>query len=322
MSQLSTAIRNFKRTIRKKWKSVVVLPRSVLNGPIDKEFYTDEKADYSKLVTPVQPISSGHRLSSSFCTKEQLASEPFRFWTEEIREHWRLHRKLWEFCYILQVLYERRMLEPERKGLGFAVGEEPLPAVMASRGCTVLATDLSTEDPRSAAWAKTGQLASNVAKLNSRGICHEKEFKEQVCYRPVDMNHIPEDIIGFDFTWSSCSFEHCGSIDLGKRFLVEQMKCLKPGGIAVHTTEFNLSSESETIERGGTVIYRRRDVEEMIRNLRREGHYVEPILIDTGDSPEDQHIDTFPYSHELHLKLHLFEKYTSTSIGLIIQKNG
>ena len=52
------------------------------------------------------------------------------------------------------------------------------------------------------------------------------------------MNHLPDDLRGFDFTWSSCALEHLGTLAAGADFVVAQMDCLRPGGVAVHTTEF------------------------------------------------------------------------------------
>lgn len=261
-------------------------------------------------------------LRSCLCVKEQLESPAFRYWASALKEDFRLHRKLWEFCYILQSLYERGMLTEGKRGLGFAVGEEPLPSLMAQMGCEILASDLDSSDERAGVWAETAQLASTLEGLNERQLCEDSLFRERVSFQPIDMNKIPDDIQGFDFTWSSCSFEHCGSIGLGKRFLREQMKCLKPGGVAVHTTEYNLSSLEETIDEGTTVVYRRQDIESMIRDLQSEGHEVEPLQLFTGRSKEDSQIDLFPYSENPHLKLHLFDRYVSTSVGLIIRKSG
>ncbi len=260
-------------------------------------------------------------LRSGLCTRDQMESPAFRYWSMKIRESWRLHRKLWEYCFILQALYERDMLHPNRSGLGFAVGEEPLPALMADLGCKIVATDLDSSDRRAAVWAKTAQLAASLEGLNNRNLCEDSVFRERVSFRPVDMNRIPADLGGFDFTWSSCSFEHCGSIELGKRFLREQMRCLKPGGIAVHTTEFNLSSTDRTVDSGTTVIFRRQDVEAMIRDLQAEGHEVEKLQLDLGSSPEDSTVDIPPYSNNVHLKLELFGEYVSTSVALIIKKS-
>ena len=46
---------------------------------------------------------------------------------------------------IAQALYERGKLKPGSRGLGFAVGKEPLSDLFASFGCDVVATDLEGE---------------------------------------------------------------------------------------------------------------------------------------------------------------------------------
>lgn len=57
-----------------------------------------------------------------------------------------LSRKAWEFAAISQVLSERDMLRPGRRGCGFAVGTEPLASAYAARGAEIVATDLGAED--------------------------------------------------------------------------------------------------------------------------------------------------------------------------------
>src|SRR5262249_38291312 len=149
----------------------------------------------------------------------------FRRWVPRLYTHFRLHRKLWEFCYIAQALEERGMLGPGRRGLGFGVGREPLAELFASLGCEIVATDLDDEQARRAGWADTEQHASKLEALNERKICDPEIFRKLVAFRYVDMNAIPADLRGFDFTWSSCSFEHLGSIDRGMRFILKQMDC-------------------------------------------------------------------------------------------------
>jgi hypothetical protein len=265
------------------------------------------------------PGAAPGRMISGLCTFEQLDSPAFRRWAAAIGEPWRAHRKLWELAYICEALDERGMLRPGRRGLGFAVGAEKLPAVFAARGCEITATDLPAEDERNQAWARTGQWVGNLASLNAAGLCPEGVFREKVTYRPVDMNEIPADLDRFDFTWSTCSFEHCGGIELGLRFLEEQMRCLVPGGIAVHTTEFNLSSNDDTVATGGCVIFRLQDIERVATKLQAQGHHVEPIDLSPGAAELDRHVDRPPYSGDRHLRLDLFG-YASTSIGLIIRK--
>src|SRR6516162_10212999 len=108
----------------------------------------------------------GERLKSCLCTQAQVESETFRQWAQRIREPHQVDRKLWEFCFIAQALSERGMLQPGRRGLGFAVGREPLPALFASYGCEVVATDLDPERAREKNWVDTGQHAANAEVLN------------------------------------------------------------------------------------------------------------------------------------------------------------
>ena len=307
------ASRNFQADAWRKMISSISFPQIYANP---------ETHDFSMLSYPESKSQSHERLLSCLCTKSMLQSDAFRYWLDELGERSRLHRKVWELSYIVQTLHERDKLNPGCRGLGFAVGMEPLSSYFASRGCTVTATDLDAADERSIEWAETGQHAAADSQLNSRNLCSPDVFEKNVSYRAVDMNVIPDDLQDYDFTWSTCSFEHCGSIGLGKRFLREQMKCLKPGGIAVHTTEFNLSSNEDTIDEGGCVIFRRQDVEGMVRDLQADGHYVEPLDLWAGDAPEDHWIDVPPYGENKHLKLELWHKYVSTSIGLIIEKDG
>ena len=267
------------------------------------------------------PARPPARLVSSLCTAEMLESEAFRFWTAALKEKWSYHRKLWEYAYLCQALYERGMLGLDRRGLGFAVGRESLPALFASYGCAIVATDLAAEDPRASGWANSGEWARTLEELNRHGLCPPPLFRERVTFRPVDMNHIPSDLTEFDFTWSSCSFEHCGSLELGVAFLMRQMDCLRPGGVAVHTTEFNLSSNRGTVRRGRTVIYRRSDIEDVVRRFEALGHAVEPLDLTIGTHPLDWHVDERPYSHDRHLRKRQ-GRYATTSIGLIITKSG
>lgn len=259
------------------------------------------------------------RLVSSLCSARQLESVEFREWCRRLGDTFSLHRKLWEWGYICQALSERGMLASGRRGLGFAVGKEPLPSLFASMGCDVVATDLDAADPRGATWSATNQLAAKQTELNARGLCYSETFRRRVTLRRVDMNRIPDELRGFDFTWSSCSFEHCGSIELGQEFLCRQMNCLKPGGVAVHTTEFNLSSNSRTITAGETVIFRRRDLEQLARRLRAAGHFVEPFDLSLDDRLQEA-LGQGPSSPSAgHLRLQL-GPYLATSIGLIIRR--
>jgi hypothetical protein len=235
-----------------------------------------------------------------------------------MREVPRLHRKQWEFCYILQALSQAGMLRFGARGLGFGVGKEPLVAVLAARGCCVVATDMDPAIATEIGWVASNQHAASLAHLNERGSCPPDIFAEQTSFRVVDMNHVPDELVGFDFIWSSCALEHLGTLEHGLNFVRRSLDCLNPGGVAVHTTEFNVGSNDVTVSEGGTVLYRRCDIETLADDLTAAGHIIN-LNLHPGDGQLDQHIDVPPYSESLHLKLQL-GAFVTTSLGLIIRK--
>jgi hypothetical protein len=256
---------------------------------------------------------------SELCKAMDYKAAWFKRWCDELGEVPNFHRKQWEFVYVMQALWERGCIAAGKKGLVFAVGTEPLPAMFAKYGVNIVATDIMPERGIEKGWDRGNQLCFGLDDLNTRGICDEAEFKKRVSYRPVDMNDIPADLVDFDFNWSSCSFEHLGTLEKGMTFLMEQMKTLKPGGWAVHTTEYNISSNDETQENNDTVIYRQRDIEQIVSRLQDAGHFVEELNFAVGGLPEDYAVDTEPHEQKTHVKLQV-GKYVVTSIGLIIQK--
>ena len=256
---------------------------------------------------------------SELCKAKDYQANWFIHWCNQLGEKPNFHRKQWEFVFVMQALWERGCIAAGKKGLVFAVGTEPLPAMFASFGCSILATDIFPEKGIEMGWDNGNQLCFGIESLNTRQLCDKEDFNSLVQYRPVDMNDIPDDLTSYDFNWSSCSFEHLGTLDKGFQFLKNQMKTLKPGGWAVHTTEYNVSSNDETQENNSTVIYRQRDIEHIVNELRADGHFVEEVDFSMGGLPEDFMVDVEPHQQKIHLKLQV-DKYVVTSIGLIIQK--
>jgi SAM-dependent methyltransferase len=248
------------------------------------------------------------RRRSELCKAQDFYTDWYKRWCTE-----------WEFVYNMQALWERDCIAPGKKGLVFAVGTEPAPSIFAKYGCYILATDIIPEKGIEKGWTNHNQLCFGLESLNTRKLCDDELLQEYVKYRAVDMNDIPNDLEGFDFNWSSCSFEHLGSIEKGLAFLKNQIKTLKPGGWAVHTTEFNVSSNDATQDNNETVIFRYRDIEAVIIELRDAGHFVEEPDYSMGGMAEDFMVDTIPHQQEVHLKLQV-DQFVVTSMGLIIQK--
>lgn len=249
------------------------------------------------------PAADRKPWSSALCTEASVSAEPIVSWADRLRPAWDganrataapLNRKIWEWSFILAALGQQELLRPGVRGLGFGVGRDPLAAVMASLGVDVVATDLDTARAMAKGWVQTGQHGGGLEGLNHSGLCEPEEFAERVAFEVVDMNRIPDHLRGFDFTWSACAFEHLGSIARGQEFLLEQMRCLRPGGLAVHTTEFNVFSNGPTIDSGDTVLFRRRDIEWLVDELRAQGHAIE-VDFNAGSGPADRYVDVPPW---------------------------
>ena len=225
------------------------------------------------------------------------------------------NRKTWEFIYISQVLKERGMLGEGMKGLGFACGKEPLPSIFACHGCTITATDAQSEISGEG-WRKTNQHSDSCSDLFYAHIVDQERFARNVTFRYVDMNSIPDDERDYDFIWSACALEHLGSIHAAKDFIYKAMNCLKPGGVAVHTMEFNLTSSFDTLHRGNVSVLRSIDLIEIAENLAWQGHRIEPLDFRLDGSAKDNFVAYPPYI-EPHFKM-LMEKLIITSFGLIV----
>jgi len=260
-------------------------------------------------------------LRSGMCRQGELESEVFQAWGARMGQPaGHLHRKIWEWCYIAQALWERDMLRPGRRGLGFAVGREPLADLFASLGCEIVATDVETDEAVAGDWVARGMHADSVEALNWREICEPGLFRERATFRFVDMRHLPpaEELGSFDFLWSACSLEHLGSLAMGEQFVYDALRYLRTDGgcgVCVHTMEFNVGSDDATISRGPTVLYRMRDLRRMAAELNWRGYGVDLDFRD-GDLLGDQAVDVPPYQHKVHLKL-LMDGYRVTSFGLI-----
>ena len=74
------------------------------------------------------------------------------------------------------------------------------------------------------------------------------------------------------------------------------MRTLRPGGVAVHTTEFNFLHQQDTVETGVTVLFLARHFTELANRLERAGHRVGPLDFDVGDGVVDRYIDLPPYA--------------------------
>lgn len=248
--------------------------------------------------------------TSQLCTSAQFAEPAFLEITEAMALERIAHRGIWQHAYIVSVLATEGVIAPGKRAIGFGCGAERTPALLASRGVTVLASD----QPGEAAEQRLD------AMFDARVIPRE-DYDRLVSFHPIDMNDLPGGLDGqFDCLWSASAMQHLGSIRRGLDFVERSLPALRPGGIAVHTMDFNLGSNEETVDNPDIAIFRRRDIEALAGRLQAEGHQVLPINLHPGEDREDEVIDQPPYGLP-HLKL-IIGRQVITTFGLAVRRKG
>lgn len=239
-------------------------------------------------------------LASKPSTQQDLESPWARHWLAQLKLPLVFHRKLWELAYVLQVLWQTGNLQKGRRGLGFGCGQEPLPSLFAAMGVDVLVTDLAPSEQEHAGWTGTDQHTYSRDAVYNPDLVDREAFDKHVSLRYLDMRRIPDDLRSHDFCWSICALEHLGSIRAGMDFVLNSLRTLRRGGVAVHTTEYNFLSDDQTVDNWPTVLFLRRHFEELEAEARSRGHIVAPLDFDVGASPLDLFIDVPPYQQDWH----------------------
>ena len=141
-----------------------------------------------------------------------------------------IHRKWWEWEFIYNRLSKAGVLRPGMRGLGFGVGFEKLPSFFASFGANITATDA----PGGINWSDSSNASDYLDKLFSSELIDRESFDNLVYFEYCDMNDIPEHLTNYDFCWSSCAFEHLGSLQHGLDFVINSIeRTLKVGGTSL-----------------------------------------------------------------------------------------
>jgi SAM-dependent methyltransferase len=260
-------------------------------------------------------------LKAKGCTEADLESDWAAFWCKELCLPVAYHRKTWEITYVPQVLFNEGKLFEGSKGLGFACGEERLPSLFAKYGVRVLATDLDPNRAEAQGWIKSNQHVQSFKQLRRTDVCPDESRLATIEGAYLDMNAIPSDLKGqFDFCWSICSLEHLGSIANGLNFIENSLDVLKPGGVSVHTMEFNVN-DGETVDNWPTVLFQKRHLLDLSARLRAKGFEVYEFDFDKGQGILDGFVDMPPYLSEsngrqAHLKLSV-DGFVCTSFSFV-----
>jgi SAM-dependent methyltransferase len=248
---------------------------------------------------------------SQLVTASQIYEPECTEWFRKLGYGPIMDRKVWEYSYILHALHTYAKVGSGSRGLAFGCGMEHAISILAADGSSILATDYVPEQVGT--WEARGLDDIFFEQYVSR-----EEFDARVTFQHLDMNEIPDELTGFDFCWSTGSLEHIGGHANGLAFVENAMKCLKPGGIAVHTTEFTITSETVFQDDPELSFYCRADIEALAERLIAAGHMI-VLNFERGNTVADLHVDTPPYHQGMTLCAH-FGTHVISSIGLIIQK--
>lgn len=278
---------------------------------------------------PTPEVPPDTQLGWRASTQRDIESEWCAYWSHQLGIKRLYHRKIWELSFVLQNMHAFGLLRPEMRGLGFGCGEEPIPSLLASRGVRVTATDLPPDHQNSLGWTSTQQHGSTLEKIWHPHLVERQAFHDHVELRHIDMTCIPNNLVDFDFCWSICALEHLGSIAKGIEFVERSLDTLRAGGVAIHTTEFNVN-DGDTIDNWPTVLFQRQHFETLAARLEELGHTITSVSFDTGNEILDRFVDLPPYhdlpaamstihEHPAHMKLSI-DGFTTTCFGIVIQK--
>jgi len=144
------------------------------------------------------------------------------------------HRKIWEFNQALFGLRKLRRLAPEATALGIGCGHEELMYFLANRIAKVVATDLYEGSYLG------GESAADVLQHPAKYAPFR--FRDgHLEVRQMDALALQFEAGSFDFVFCLSSLEHFGSDGDKLTALREMHRVLKPGGVAVLTTEIVLN---------------------------------------------------------------------------------
>jgi hypothetical protein len=187
----------------------------------------------------------------------------------------------WEFAAVLQAFYESGVLSPGAKMMGLGVGDEPIPSYLASLGLHVVAADLPGVTSRS--------LVMRPSMIDGDA------FDRHVEVSDVDIRRLDDVTLrDFDGIWSCSVLNELQSTEAAAEAVIGAMDTLKPGGVAVHTTEFAFADDHPT-QSPGALFFTRKFFQSLTDGLNGRGHSVAPLSFDLGRDALDGYVDLEPF---------------------------
>jgi hypothetical protein len=111
----------------------------------------------------------------------------------------------------------------------------------------------------------------------------------------LDMRRLDDVTLrGFDACWSCSVLNEMKSPEEAADTAIGAMDVLRPGGVAVHTTDFAFADDMLYSPRGA-LVFPRAFFERLADGLNGRGHVVTPLSFDLGRHPLDGYVDLEPF---------------------------
>jgi hypothetical protein len=196
-----------------------------------------------KLVAEGAP--SFHSPISQPMTSAQLAETAYRDRAETLPPQLATPETQWPHAFVLQALDTYDMFHPGTRGL--ALGDEA--CILASQLGLMNREIVAARDP-----SRSGDRPSSEALSAA-----------PVSALALDFTDIPDDLRGFDFIWSVNAANRMGSAMAARSFIESAMRCLRPGGLAVHV--FDMAILPAAADGDGSIAIVRSEIERLALTL-------------------------------------------------------
>ncbi len=250
--------------------------------------------------------------TSQLCTASQLTEPAFRELVEAMGTNQSPSRALWEQAWVVSILAGAGLIGPGRSAIALGARRERVAALLASRGVHVLATGRAS-DPASAEAERAQLFYPEILPLEDFD-----QLIELVALDPERIGSLEQG--GFDACWSIGLPDRLGSVAAALDLFKASLAPLRPGGLALHTFAFNLTSDGFTWELPDLVVLRRRDIEDLAERLQADGHRIVCLNTHPGCDPADEVPQTMPAAVPGLRQRH--GAIVATSFGLAIRKAG
>ena len=146
------------------------------------------------------------------------------------------HRKAWEVGMVIHALHRLGAITPTAEILGIGVAKEETISLLSPHIKRLFATDIYCNPDSWGDWHGTDLMIDA-----SRFMSTPPYNRRRVVWQHVDGRSLPYEDNSFDAIFSCSSFEHFGSEADIRQAIGEACRVLKPGGVAVISTEFKIS---------------------------------------------------------------------------------